>query len=291
MNRRPLFVVALALFGAFIVISGALFTVRQSEQVVLLQLGEPVRVIQEPGLKVKIPFIQNTVYFDRRLLQYDAQVEEVILLDQKRLVVDSFVIYRITDPLKFFQTVGSEQGVRNRIGSVVSGSLRRILGGVPLSTMLSAERETIMEGIRTQVNEEGKRFGIEVVDVRIRRADLPDENSQAIYARMQSERQREANEARAQGAELAQGIRSRADRERTVILAEAEKQSQILRGDGDGEAVRIYVDAYGQDKDFAAFYRTMQAYRTSFDEDTSLVLSPDGDFFRFFNDSKGAKRR
>ena len=277
-----LFIVALV-FGY-----SAVFTVHQTEQALVLQFGEPIRVIKDPGLNFKLPFVQNVEYFDRRVLDFDPPAEEIIASDQKRLVVDTYTRFRITNPLRFYQTVGNELGIRARLGALVSGSLRRVVGNVTLASLLSAQRAQIMEDIRNQVNQETQAFGIDVVDVRIRHADLPEENSQAIYARMQSERQREAKQARAQGAEIAQGIRARADRDKVIILAEAQKQAQITRGEGDSESVRLYGEAYGKDPDFFAFYRSMQAYRDALGNgDTTMLLSPNSDFLRYFNDMTG----
>jgi membrane protease subunit HflC len=281
------------LFGFLILLAivvgyGAMFTVHQNEQALVLQFGEPITTVETPGLHFKIPFVQNVEYFDRRVLDYDPPAEEVIAADQKRLVVDTYTRFRIVNPLRFYQTVGSELGIRNRLGALVSGSLRRVVGNVTLASILSAERAQIMEDIRKQVNTEAQAFGIDVVDVRIRHADLPEANNQAIFARMQSEREREAKEFRAQGAELAQRIRSRADREKVVILAEAQRQSQITRGEGDSDSIRIYADAFNKDPDFFAFYRTLQAYREALGNgDTTMVLAPDSDFLRFFNDMSG----
>jgi membrane protease subunit HflC len=213
----------------------------------------------------------------------------VIAAYQKRLVVDSFARFRIDDPLKFYQSVGNETAARSRLGSIISGALRRVLGNVTIASVLSDERERIMRQIRDEVNAQAKGFGIDILDVRLRRADLPEENSQAVYARMQSEREREAREFRAQGAEFAQRIRSVAERERTVLIAEAQRQAQVLRGQGDGESVKIFADAFGKDVSFFSFYRSMQAYRESLaGRDTTLLLSPDTDFFRFFGSPAGS---
>ena len=288
MNRRILTVLGIVLVVLGILASSALFTVQQTEQALVLQFGDPKRLIQKPGLKFKMPFLQNVVYFDRRVLDFDPPAEEVIAADQKRLVINVISRFRIVDPLRFYQSVGNEAVVRGRLTATISASLRRVIGSVTLSSVLSEEREKIMNTVRDQVNVEAAQFGIDIIDVRIRRTDLPEENSQAIYARMQSEREREAREFRAQGAELAARIRSRADRERVVILAEAQKQSQILRGHGDGESWRIYADAYTRDSEFYRFYRSMLSYRTALDgTDTTFVLSPESDFFRYFNDSAG----
>ena len=286
---RPLVVVALALLVLLVVSAfSALFIVDQTQQALVLQLGEPRRVIKEPGLHVKVPFIQNVFYYDKRVLDYEPPAEEVIAADQKRLVVDAFSRFLIVDPLRFYQAVGTEQAARSRLGSVISGSLRRVLGNVTLASVLSEERDRIMREITQAVAGEAKNFGIDVIDVRIRRADLPEQNNQAIYARMQSERQREAAEFRAQGAEFAQRIRSIAERERTVILAQAQKNAQVLRGQGEGESVRIYAEAFQRDADFYAFYRSLQAYREAIgDNSTTLLLSPDSEFFRYFGGTAG----
>jgi modulator of FtsH protease HflC len=285
MNRNLMIAIGAVAAVLLVLAMSALFTVHQTQQALVLQFGDPKRVVQEPGLHVKLPFIQNAVYIDRRVLDFDAESQEVILGDQKRLVVDAFARYKIIDPLRFYQSVGTEGLLRGRIDTILDASLRKVLGEVPLFTVLSADRAELMNAIRDQANVEAKQFGIDIVDVRIKRADLPAENSQAIYRRMQTEREREAKELRAQGAELAQRIRSRADRERRVIIAEAEKEGEIIRGEGDAQAVRIFADAFGQDIEFFNFYRSMEAYRNALgDGSTSVVLSPDSEFFRFFGD-------
>lgn len=268
--------------------ASSLFTVQQTEQVLVTQFGQPIRVINDPGLHAKIPFIQTVISFDRRLLDYDAPGEEVILGDQRRLIVDSFTRFRITDPLLFFQTVGAQEaGIRARLSSVVVSALRRVLGNEPLLAVLSSDRARVMTEINRQVNEEALRFGVQVEDVRIRRADLPEENTQAILSRMQSERERVAREARAEGAEVAARVRAGADRERTVILAESQAQSDTLRGQGEQEAIGIFATAYQRDPEFFGFYRAMQAYREAFSEgETRLVLTPDSEFFRYFRQSR-----
>ncbi len=285
MNR--LLVLAVAAVIGLVVLGSTLFTVHQTQQVLITLFGQPIRVIREPGLQVKIPFIQSVIAFDRRLLEAESPFEEVILGDQRRLIVDSFTRYRITDPLLFFQTAGAaEAGIRGRLNAIVTSAVRRVLGGEPLPSVLSNDRTRIMAEIRRQVNDEARRFGIEVVDVRIRRADLPEQNTQAILQRMQSERERVARELRARGAEEAQGIRANADRERTVLLAEAQEQADILRGQGEQDAIRIFAEAFQRDPNFFQFYRTMQAYREAFSEgETRLLLSPDSEFFRFFRSS------
>ncbi len=288
MTRNFAGIAGLVIVLAVVFAYSACFTVHQTEQALVLQFGEPLRVDHEPGLKFKLPFIQNVVYFDRRVLDYDPPAEEVIAADKKRLVVDAYTRFRITDPLRFYQTVRSEQGVRDRLSAIENGVVRRVIGTVTLASILSAERAKIMEDISNQVNAEAKEFGIDIIDVRIRHADLPEANNQAIYARMQSERQREAKEYRAQGAEAAQRIRAKADKDKVVILAEAQRQSQITRGEGDSESVRIYADAYGRDPEFFEFYRSMLAYEHGLKSaDTRLIISPDSDFFKYFADPHG----
>ena len=282
--KKSIGIIAVVLVGVAIVLSwSAAFIVDQREQVLVLQFGDPKRVIQEPGLNFKIPFIQQTVRFDKRLLDFDNAPEEVIASDQKRLVVDAFARYHITDPLKFYQTVGTEMALRPRLGSVLNSTLRQVLGTVPLQQVVSEKRGALMLEIRDIVRTEAARFGIRVEDVRIKRADLPAQNSEAIYRRMQTERQQEAAELRAKGAEEAQKIRAEANRQKVVIVAEAERDSQILRGDGEGQMNRIFAEAFGRDAEFFSFYRSMQAYEAALGtDDTTMVLSPDSDFFRYF---------
>ncbi len=282
----------LIIFTIAIVFLGlnSLFTMNERQQGLVLQFGEPKRVIQSSGLHFKLPLIQNVVRYDIRILEYDLPIEEVIAVDKKRMLIDSFTRFKIIDPLEFYKTVGTESSVRNRLNSNVISSLRRVVGRVTLEELLSEERSDIMENIKVEVNNEASRFGIEVVDVRIRRADLPEANSQAIYERMISERVREAKEFRAKGSEVAQKIRAEADKEKTVILAEATKKSEILRGEGESNAVNIYANAFEQDPDFYSFYRSMQAYGKVLGEDgTTMILSPDSEFLEFFNNSKGQR--
>ena len=285
--------VGLAVIGIIVVVVGVLaasvlFTVHQTQQGIVLQFGNPKRVIKEPGLHFKLPFIQNVEYLEARVLDFAPRAEEIITSDQKRVVMDSFLRYRINDPLKFYQTVGSEFGAQSRLDGVVISSLRLVVGSSNFSSILSEERESIMLTIRGEVNQQAEAFGLEIVDFRIRRTDLPDANAQSIYQRMQTEREREAKEFRAQGEEVSQRIRARADRERTVLLAESQKKSQILRGEGDALAIKIYADSFGQDPEFFAFYRSMEAYRKALGKDgTTMVLSPDSDFFSFFGNIAG----
>ena len=287
-NKLPLAVAGVVGFVALLLAFSSLFVVHQTEQALVVRLGEPRQMIQEPGLKVKAPFIEEVVRYDNRLLELDPPAEQVILADQKRIEVDTYTRFRIEDPLKFYRAVRTEENARARLREIISSSLRRVLGNVMLPSVLSEERARIMSDIQEQVTTEAKPLGIAIADVRLRRADLPEETSQSIYARMKSEREREAREARAQGQERAQEIRSRAERERTVILAEAQRQAQILRGTGDAEASRIFAAAYNQDPAFFAFFRTLQAYRTALSDDkTALLLSPEGDFFRYFENMSG----
>jgi membrane protease subunit HflC len=261
----------------------SLFEVDQTERALVAQFGQVVRTVDTPGLHGKIPFVQNVISFDRRLLNVELPGEEVILGDQRRLIVDSFTVFRISDPLRFYQAIGpAPDAIRGRLNSVVTGSLRRVLGNNTLLDVLSADRERIMTTIRGQVNTEMKNFGITVEDVRIRRADLPAENTQAILSRMQSERQRVAAQARAEGAEASLKIRADADRERTVLLAEARATADKLRGEGEGEATRTYTQSFGKDPTFFSIWRTLQGYRNVFDGGkTRLVLTPDNDYLRY----------
>ena len=292
-TRAKVFIAVAVFLVAIVALLLSTFKVREDQQAILLQLGEPIKVVNqwgtdEPGLRFKTPFVQNVEYFEKRVLDFNAPAAEMILGDQKRLVVDTFIRYRIVDPLRFFQSVGNEAVARARLGAILNSSTRQVLGTVELITVLSGERAQLMTEIRDQVNRQSTGFGVDVIDVRIRRADLPEENSQAVYQRMQTEREREAKEFRAQGDEESQRIRSRADRERIVILAEAERESQILRGEGDATANQISREAYGRDPEFYAFYRSMQAYRVALgNDDTSMVLSPDSEFFRFFGEISG----
>jgi len=267
----------------------SLFSVHQTEQALVLRFGEPVREpITQAGLQYKIPFVDTVIYLDKRILDLDSPAQEVIASDQKRLVVDAFARYRIVNPLRFYQSVGTIEGANSRLATVLNSSLRRVLGESTFIQVVRDDRSGLMNRIRDQVNREAQGFGIDVVDVRIRRADLPEANSQAIYQRMQTERQREASEIRAQGAEQAQRTRARADRDVTVLLAEANSKSEQVRGEGDGERNRIFALAFGRDTDFFSFYRTMQAYENGLKQgETRLLLAPDSDFFRYFNDARG----
>ena len=272
--------------AAGFVIYLSFFTVKEINQAIVLQFGDPKRVLAEPGLKVKIPFIQNVVFIDRRILSLDPAPEEVIASDQKRLIVDAYARFKIVDPLKFYISVGDERVARSRLATIINSRLRSVLGKQSLATLLSEDRAKQMAIIQEGVNAEAGKFGIEIIDVRIKRADLPQANSEAIYKRMQTEREREAKEFRAKGAEMAVTITSTADKEVTVLLANAKKQSEIMKGEGDGERNKIFAQAFGKDPEFFAFYRAMQAYEKALiGGDTSLILSPDSDFFKFFGNT------
>ena len=265
----------------------SLFIVKEINQAIVLQFGDPKRIIKEPGLQMKIPFIQNVVFLDRRILSLDPAPEEVIASDQKRLIVDAFARFKIVDPLKFYISVGNERVARSRLATIINSRLRSVLGTQSLATLLSEDRTKQMAIIQEGVNAEAEKFGIQIIDVRIKRADLPQANSEAIYRRMQTEREREAKEFRARGAEMAVTITSTADKEVTVILANAKKESEIMKGEGDGMRNKIFAEAFGKDPEFFAFYRAMQAYEKALiGGDTSLILSPDSEFFKFFGKIK-----
>ena len=285
MKKGKLILPVIILIAATLYFS--IFIVKEINQAIVLQFGDPKRILMKPGLNFKIPFIQNVVFLDKRILNLDAPPAEVIASDQKRLIVDAFARFKIVDPLKFYISVGNERVARSRLSTIINSRIRSVLGTQRLQTLLSEERTKQMALIQDGVNTEAAKFGIQIVDVRIKRADLPPANSDAIYRRMQTEREREAKEFRAKGAEMAITIKSTADKEVTVILADAEKQSQILKGEGDGQRNKIFADAFGQDPEFFAFYRAMQAYETALiGGETSLILSPDSEFFKFFGNIK-----
>ena len=276
------------LFAVIIVGYSSIFTVAQTEQVLVVRLGEPIRVVTDPGLNFKAPFIDTVISIDKRILDLENPSQEVIASDQKRLVVDAFARYRIKNALRFYQRIGSIQAANIQLTTLLNAALRRVLGEVNFITVVRDEREGLMTRIREQLDREADGYGIQVVDVRIRRADLPEQNSQAVYQRMQTERQREAAEFRAQGGQKAQEIRSKADREATVIIADANSTAEQVRGAGDGERNRLFAEAYGQDADFFAFYRSMTAYENGLrSNDTRFLLRPDSDFFKFFSNSSG----
>ena len=264
----------------------SLFTVNETEHAIVMQFGEPKNVISEPGLKYK-HFWQDVRYYEKRVLNLDPPVETMVLSDQKRVLVDAFVRYRITDPLEFFRTVRIEQTLRARLSTVTNSVIREVLGSTTLPSILSERRLGLLDRIVDNLNVQARRFGVEIVDARFRRTDLPDEISERVYARMQSEREREAKEFRAQGEEAALRIRANADRTVIVIKAEATRQAEIMRGEGEGQRTRILNDAFGQDPQFFSFYRSMQAYAGALSSDnTSMLLSPDNAFFNYFNQTQ-----
>lgn len=288
--KNPVFggVLAVLAVVALVVVYSSAFIVRQTQQALVLRLGDPLEPITKPGLHWKAPFIDSVVYIDNRILDVENSSQEVIASDQKRIVVDAFARYRITNPLRFYQAVGTVDAANSRLATVLNSALRRVLGANTFIAVVRDQRERLMREIGEQVNREATNFGITVVDVRIRRADLPEANSEAVFQRMQSERQREAAEIRAQGNEAAQRLRARADREAAIVLAEANSKGEQVRGEGDAERNRIFADAFGRDPDFFTFYRSMQAYEASMKSaDTRLVVSPDSSFFRYFRDPLG----
>jgi len=269
-----------------VIVFQSLFIVKEINQAIVLQFGDPKKIITKAGLNFKLPFIQNVVFLDKRILNLDNDPQEVIAADQKRLIVDAIARFKIVDPLKFYISVGNERVARSRLSTIINSRIRGVLGTQELATLLSTDRTKQMAIIQNDVNTEAKTLGIQIVDVRIKRADLPQANSEAIYKRMQTEREREAKEFRAQGAEIAQKIRSTADKDVTVLLAEANKKSEIMKGEGDGLRNKIFADAFGRDPQFFGFYRAMQAYEKALiGGETSLVLSPDSEFFKFFGKS------
>ncbi|MFM7498127.1 MAG: protease modulator HflC [Candidatus Fonsibacter sp.] len=273
-------IVGFALYSTF-------FIVKETHQAIVLQFGSPKKIYKDAGLHYKIPFIQNVQLIDKRVLEIDAPPEEIIASDQKRVIIDAYAKYIITDPLKFAISVGNERVANSRLGTIINARIRGVVGKDPLESLLSINRNKMMSQITQQVADEADDFGMKVIDVRIKRADLPVANSEAIFKRMQTERSREAKEFRAEGAELAQEIKARADKDVAVILAEARKKSQILRGEGDGQRNKIFADAFGKDPEFFSFYRAMQSYEKSLvsSSGTSLILSPDSEFFRYFGES------
>jgi membrane protease subunit HflC len=283
-------IAAFVLLG-LIVLYGSVFTVHQTDQVIVVRLGEPIRVVTDPGLNFKIPLLESVISVEKRIVDLENPAQEVITSDQKRLVVDAFARYRINDALKFYQTIGAIEGANARLSTLLNSALRRVLGEATTIDVVRDKRAQLMSQVRTQLENEAQSFGVAVIDVRIRRADLPEQNRQAVYQRMQTERQREAAEFRAQGSQRSQEIRARADRDVTVLIAEAQSKGEQTRGEGDAERNRIYAEAYGRDPDFFTFYRSMQAYEAGLrSNDTRMVLKPDSDFFRYFGDPMGKLR-
>jgi membrane protease subunit HflC len=267
---------------AIILLVSTMFAVDQRQQVLIVQFGEPIRVIDTPGIKFKVPLFQEAIFFDKRIIDLNLAEQEVIASDQKRLIINAFAKYRITDVLKFYTTVNNIQGLSNKLSGILDSSLRQVIGEVTLSELLTENRGDVMKQIRDVISKEATIFGIEIIDVRIMRADLPKENSDAIFARMQTAREKEAREIRANGAEEADKIRAEADKEKTIILANAKKQSDITRGEGEATAARIYASSYGRDPEFAAFYRSMNAYKETMKNDkTKMIVSSDSEFFKY----------
>jgi membrane protease subunit HflC len=283
-------IVALFLLLMVLIVGySSVFTVQQTEQALVVRFGKPVDVVTDPGLHFKAPFIDTVIPVDKRILDLENPSQEIIAFDQRRLVVDAFARYRIKNPLRFYQSIGTIQAANTQLTTLLNASLRRVLGEATFIQIVRDERENLMARIREQLDHEADGYGIEVVDVRIRRADLPEQNSQAVYQRMQTERQREAAEFRAQGAQKAQEIRSNADREATVIVAEANSTAEQTRGEGDAERNRLFAEAYGKDPGFFGFYRSMSAYETALRSgDTRFLLRPDSDFFKYFGNPSGA---
>jgi len=277
-------IVLIVLAGALVVLASfSLYTLPETRQAIVLQFGRPIMTHTEPGLKFKLPW-QNTVLLDNRVLNLDVPPQEVTTSDQKRMIVDAFARFQITDPLKLYQRVFNENGARDFLSTPIQSQLRQVLGKQTFNTLLSAERNALMDQIREGANVAAQDLGVDLVDVRIKRADLPKANSEAIYRRMTTEREQEAREIRARGEEAKLRIRAEADRERTVLLAEAEQESQTKRGDGDAQSIRIFANAFERDEEFFGFYRSMQAYRESLKKsDTTMVLSPDSQFFEYFD--------
>jgi membrane protease subunit HflC len=279
-------IIAIA-FGILITLGSAFFTVDQRQFAVVFQFGEAVRVITQPGLNAKLPLVQNVEYFDNRILSVEAEAKELTASDEKRVIVDAFAKFKITDPVKFYKTVYNIQGLRIRLNKIIESSMRKVIGRVPLTALISDERTNVMKEIKELVNQSSKAFGVDVVDVRILRTDLPKENSAAIYSRMQTEREKEAKQIRAEGKEEASRIRARADKTSKIIIADAYMQSQITKGQGDQESARIYSNAYSKDPEFYKFYKSLDTYKKTLKkDDTNFILSPDSELLKFLNMGK-----
>ncbi len=288
MKRSLATIIAVLLVILGILGYSSVFSVHETRQALVLQFGNPIKTVQDSGLNFKTPFVQNVQYMEKRILDFDAPPVEAVAADKKRIVVDAYARFRISQPLKFYQTVNNEVTARNRLAPIINSSMRNVIGRVKLEVLLSAKRDELMQEIRRLVNDEAIKLGIEIVDVRIKRADLPEANSQAVYELMRAERKRIATEIRAEGAERSQKITATADRERVVLLAVAQKQSEITRGEGDAQRNNVFANAYKEDPEFFGFYRSLQAYRTALQSsDTTMVLSPNSDFFNYFGNSFG----
>jgi membrane protease subunit HflC len=283
MNRTSFVAIVILAVVAVVVLLSSTFTVNQWQQALVLQFGQPRQAIKEPGLHFKLPFIQNVIYFDKRVLNLDLAPAEMPTNDQKQVVVEAYAKYIVVDPLKFYQVVRDEGGLRGRVGPIINANLRGEIGKVPMSEMLTARRAQFMQSITESVNQAAQIYGVNVVDVRMKRVDLPEENSQAIFRRMQTQREQEARRLRAEGLRDGQKIKAEADKQQVVIIADARRQAEVLRGEGDGEATRIYNEAYGKDPAFFDFYRSMQALTQGLNgTNTTYVGPPTGDFFRYF---------
>jgi membrane protease subunit HflC len=275
---------------AVILFASSIFTIDQRQQALILQFGDPIRVIKTPGIKFKVPFLQNVVIFDKRIIDLVISEQEVIASDQKRLIINAFAKYQITDPLKFYTSVATQQGLSSKLSGIIDSSLRQVIGETTLNELLTENRTNIMQDINDAVSISSEIFGIKIVDVRIMRADLPKENSDGIFARMQTEREKEAREIRANGAEEADRIRAEADKQRTIIIAEAKKTADLTRGEGDASSIKIFAESYGKDPEFAEFYRSLSAYKEVLKSDkTRMVISPDNEFFRYMNTSSSSR--
>lgn len=284
-NKKALRITIFSTIFLVLLIS-TIFTVDQRQQALVLQFGEPIRLIKTPGLKFKLPFLQNVILFDKRILDLGIQEQEVIASDQKRLIINAYAKYKIIDPLKFYTTVRNQYGLNGKLSAILDSSMRQVIGEVTLSELLTIDRANVMARIKEIVSKESVIFGVEIVDVRIMRGDLPKENSEAIFARMQTEREKEAREIRANGAEEAEKIKAEADKQRIIILADAKKKSDIAKGDGEAKAAIIFANSYGKDPEFADFYRSMRAYKEALQSDkTRMIISPDGEFFKYFGNS------
>jgi membrane protease subunit HflC len=282
--KQPPIALITGVFALLIILGGSFFTIDQRQYAIVFQFGEAMRVLDKPGLNIKVPFIQNVEYFDRRILSVDAEAKEVTASDEKRVIVDAFAKFKIIDPVMFYKTVYNYEGLRLRVNKIIESSMRKVIGRVPLTTLLSSQRNSVMVEIRDLVNKAAKDFGIDVIDVRILRADLPKENSAAIYGRMQTEREKEAKQIRAEGQEEGARIRAKADKEAKILLAEAYMQAQVLKGEGDGEASKIYNESYSKDPEFYRLYKSLATYRQTLKkEDTTFVLSPSSEFLKFLN--------
>ncbi len=290
MSRTKLAVLGIIVIFVGLTVAQTLYTVRETEQAIVLQFGKPIRVVKEPGLAYKLPFVQNVITYDDRILDLDPAEVQILLTDKKRINVDAYARYRIIDPLKFFQAARTEAVLRDRFGKIINSAIRQEIAKNSLGDLLSENRLSIMQAIQSKVSSEAPTFGIEITDVRIGRTDLPPDTSQAVYNRMRTEREREARELRAEGAEEAQKIRARADREQIVILAEAQRTSDILRGQGEGQRNRILGKAFSRDPEFFDFYKSLAEYEENLvDSNTTMVLTPDSDFFRYFGSATGSR--